>query len=214
MINKGIIFDLDGTLWDSSKEVVSAWNIALERFKDVDFKLTVEDMHNLMGKQLDEIFKIMLGDMPEQRRFEIMVECAKEEESYIRQHGGNLYPKLEETLIELKENYKLFIVSNCQEGYIEAFLEYNDMGKYFLDTENAGRTKKSKGENIKLIMNRNHLDKAVYVGDTEGDYEATKLAGIPFIHAKYGFGQIKEKTHFINELSELPHLAKFILTAI
>lgn len=207
MISKGIIFDLDGTLWDSSKEVVSAWNIALERFKDIDFKLTVQDMHNLMGKQLDEIFKIILGDVKEQRRLEIMDECVKEEELYIRKHGGNLYPKLEETLNELSQNYKLFIVSNCQEGYIEAFLEYHNMGKYFLDTENAGRTRKSKGENIKLIIERNHLDKAIYVGDTEGDYEATKLAGIPFIHAKYGFGQIIEKTHFINEISMLPNLA-------
>lgn len=207
MISKGIIFDLDGTLWDSSKEVVSAWNIALERFKDIDFKLTVQDMHNLMGKQLDEIFKIILGDIKEQRRLEIMEECVKEEELYIRKHGGNLYPKLEETLNELSQNYKLFIVSNCQEGYIEAFLEYHNMCKYFLDTENAGRTRKAKGENIKLIIERNHLDKAIYVGDTEGDYEATKLAGIPFIHAKYGFGQIIEKTHFINEISMLPNLA-------
>lgn len=136
-----------------------------------------------------------------------MAECVKEEELYIRKHGGNLYPKLEETLNELSQNYKLFIVSNCQEGYIEAFLEYHKMSKYFLDTENAGKTKKSKGENIKLIIERNNLDKAIYVGDTQGDYEATMLAGIPFIHAKYGFGQIKEKTHFINELSQLPNFA-------
>lgn len=207
MINKAIIFDLDGTLWDSSKEVVSAWNIALERCEDIDFKLTIQDMHNLMGKQLDEIFRIILGDISEQRRFEIMEECVKEEDLYIRQNGGELYPKLEETLIKLSQNYKLFIVSNCQEGYIEAFLEYHNIEKYFLDTENAGKTKKSKGENIKLIIERNNLDKAVYVGDTEGDYEAAMFAGIPFIHAKYGFGQIKEKTHFINELSQLPNLA-------
>lgn len=211
MINKGIIFDLDGTLWDSSKEVVSAWNIALERCKDINFKLTVQDMHSLMGKQLDEIFKIILGDKSEQRRLEIMEECVKEEDLFIRKHGGILYPNLEETLMKLSQNYKLFIVSNCQENYIEAFLEYHNMEKYFLDTENAGRTKKSKSENIKLIIERNHLDKAVYVGDTEGDYEAAMLAEIPFIHAKYGFGQTKEKTHFINELSQLPYLTASLL---
>ncbi|HKM01409.1 MAG TPA: HAD family hydrolase, partial [Sedimentibacter sp.] len=74
----------------------------------------------------------------------------------------------------------------------------------FLDFENAGRTKRPKGENIKSIIDRNNLDKAVYIGDTQGDYDATKIAGIPFIHAKYGFGKINEETNFINEISELP----------
>ena len=203
MINKGIIFDLDGTLWDSSKEVTESWNIALKRC-NIDLRITVKDMHNLMGKTLEDISNIIFSNLPKERALEIMNECVKEEDSYISKHGGILYPQLKETLKQLSLKYKLFIVSNCQEGYIEAFLEYHNLGKYFLDFENAGRTKRPKGENIKSIIDRNHLDKAVYVGDTQGDYDATKIAGIPFIHAKYGFGKINEETNFINEISELP----------
>ena len=203
MINKGIIFDLDGTLWDSSKEVTESWNIALKRC-NIDLRITVKDMHNLMGKTLEDISNIIFSNLPKERALEIMNECVKEEDSYISKHGGILYPQLKETLKQLSLKYKLFIVSNCQEGYIEAFLEYHNLGKYFLDFENAGRTKRPKGENIKSIIDRNNLDKAVYVGDTQGDYDATKIAGIPFIHAKYGFGKINEETNFINEISELP----------
>lgn len=203
MINKGIIFDLDGTLWDSSKEVTESWNIALKRC-NIDLRITVKDMHNLMGKTLEDISNIIFSNLPKERALEIMNECVKEEDSYISKHGGILYPQLKETLKQLSLKYKLFIVSNCQEGYIEAFLEYHNLGKYFLDFENAGRTKRPKGENIKSIIDRNNLDKAVYIGDTQGDYDATKIAGIPFIHAKYGFGKINEETNFINEISELP----------
>ncbi|NLB33065.1 MAG: HAD family hydrolase [Tissierellia bacterium] len=203
MINKGIIFDLDGTLWDSSKEVTESWNIALKRC-NIDLRITVKDMHNLMGKTLEDISNIIFSNLPKERALEIMNECVKEEDSYISKHGGTLYPQLEETLKQLSLKYKLFIVSNCQERYIETFLEYHNLDKYFLDFENAGRTKRPKGENIKSIIDRNNLDKAVYIGDTQGDYDATKIAGIPFIHAKYGFGKINEETNFINEISELP----------
>lgn len=211
MTNEGIIFDLDGTLWDSSKQVTASWNIALKKFETIDKRITLEDMHNLMGKTLEDIFYTIFPKLPKEQTLEIMKECVKEEDAYIRKQGGILYPELEKTLKKLLLNYKLYIVSNCQEGYIEAFLEYHNLGKYFLDTENAGRTKKSKGENIKLIIERNNLDKAVYVGDTQGDYEATKIAGIPFIYAKYGFGKVSEDTHFINDFSELPLLISILL---
>ncbi len=211
MTNKGIIFDLDGTLWDSSKEVTASWNIALEKFENIDKRITTQDMHNLMGKTLEDIFYTLFPKLPKEQSLEIMEACVKEEDAYIRKNGGILYPELEKTLKKLSLNYKLYIVSNCQEGYIEAFLEYHDLGKYFLDTENAGRTKRPKGENLKLLIDRNNLDEAVYVGDTRGDYEATKIAGIPFIHAKYGFGKVNEETHLINEISELPLLISIIL---
>lgn len=211
MTNKGIIFDLDGTLWDSSKEVTASWNIALEKFDNIDKRITLQDMHSLMGKTLEDIFFTLFPRLSKEQTLEIMKECVKEEDAYILKHGGILYPELEETLKKLSKEYKLYIVSNCQEGYIEAFLEYHKLGKYFLDTENAGRTKRPKGENIKSIIERNNLCKAVYVGDTQGDYEASKIAGIPFVHAKYGFGEVNVETHFINKVSELPLLISILL---
>ena len=128
---------------------------------------------------------------------------------YIEEHGGILFDGLEETLAALKEEYFLAIVSNCQEGYIEAFLKHHKLEKYFDDTENYGRTKRCKGDNIRLLVERNNLD-AVYVGDTMGDYDATMQAGLPFIHAAYGFGTVPEGTAKINDIRELPEKVKEI----
>ena len=105
--------------------------------------------------------------------------------------------------MELAKKYPLYIVSNCQVGYIETFLETMDLKEIFLDFEDYGRTGLPKGRNIQILMERAQLDDAVYVGDTQGDYEATVLAQIPFIFAQYGFGEVKEATLQIQNFSQL-----------
>ncbi len=201
-MKEAIIFDLDGTLWDSTEEVVNAWN---EVFKnnEINYLLTIEDMKGLMGKTIKEIASIILHEVEENKVLQIMDECCKFELILLEKNGGRLYPTLESTLKELLKKYSLYIVSNCQEGYIETFLAYHKLDKYFSDYENHGRTKLTKGENIKIIIERNKLKKAVYVGDTQRDYDAAKQAGIPFIHAQYGFGTLNEPTTFINGFEEL-----------
>ena len=115
-------------------------------------------------------------------------------------------------LEELNKKYNVFIVSNCQEGYLRTFLEYYDFNKYVLDYEEAGRTGMPKDENIRLVIKRNHLDKAFYVGDTLGDMESTDKAGIPFIHAAYGFGTVPADRMKINNIKELPEFIDDLLS--
>ena len=209
MNKKAVIFDLDGTLWDSSREVVISWNIVLERHQLN--KITLDDMHGFMGKTLDVIGKIMLPDLDEEGRNKIIEECAVEEHKYRSEHGGQLYDGFTQVIVKLRKEYETYIVSNCQDGYIQTFLEYYDFGKYFDDIEMAGRTNLSKGENIKLIMDRNDINKAIYVGDTSGDMEAARAAGIPFIHASYGFGKVEEADEVAICIKDIPNCVERIL---
>lgn len=201
--NLGIIFDLDGTLWDSSKQVVPAWNHILSLYPGLRKQITETDMRGFMGKTLETIAGIMFPDMDEEERVEILRECCRREQEYLREHGGTLYPDLEKTLLHLQIKYKLFIVSNCQDGYIQAFLHYHGLERYFTDFEMSGRTGQSKGENIKLIIARDHLTNAVYVGDTLGDKEAASYAGVPFIYAKYGFGNLDNEEIAIDNIGQI-----------
>ena len=104
---------------------------------------------------------------------------------------------------ELKKTYELYIVSNCQKGYIEAFLDHYHFWDYFSDIECYGNNLLQKGDNIRLLADRNHLDEAVYVGDIQGDYDASRKAGVGFIHAAYGFGIVPEAQYKIQSFSEL-----------
>jgi phosphoglycolate phosphatase len=201
-----IIFDLDGTLWDATDNVLVVWNQVLNNKKEIKKLIEKEELQGTMGLQIKEIGQKLFPYLDEKSQDEIMKECCDVECEFLSKQGGNLYDKLEDTLKALSEKYKLYIVSNCQEGYIEAFYQYHQLGKFFQDYENPGRTGLSKGENINLIMDRNNLKNPVYVGDTEGDRKGAQVAGIPFVYAKYGFGQVSRFDYSIDKFEDLLEL--------
>ncbi|MFD1356886.1 HAD family hydrolase [Fictibacillus halophilus] len=201
-----IIFDLDGTIWDPIDTVLNAWNSRIKEHEQIKRELTRTDFESTMGLQMHEISVKLFPDLNEEIRAQVIKECCDTEQGYLKKQGGNLYPHVEDVLKKLSEKYKLYIVSNCQDGYIESFYEFHKLEKYFLDYENPGRTGLSKGENIKLIIQRNNLSDPIYVGDTEGDLKAAKYAGVPFVYAKYGFGQVNDYDESINTFDDLVKL--------
>ena len=206
-MKKGIIFDMDGTLWDSSENVAVSWNLAISRAGYVREALTKEDIQGVMGKTMDDIADILFADLEKAERTELLQECCQMENDYLREHGGVLYDGVEETFRRLSERgYLLFIVSNCQSGYIEAFLDHYKLWDYISDTECYGNNLCQKGENIRLVTERNGLEHAVYVGDIQGDYDASCKAGVSFIHAAYGYGTINAEVPRIENFSGLAEL--------
>ena len=202
-----IIFDLDGTLWDSTQTSADVWNRILKKFPEITEKVTADRLKQLFGRPLDEIGVLLFQSVSQERAIEVIRVCSSEQNSYIAQQGGILYPNLEETLKHLSAKYKLCIVSNCEDGYIESFFAAHGLEKYFVDYECPGRTRKYKADNIRLVMERNHLQHPVYVGDTLGDSDAAKEVGVPFIHAAYGFG---EGVNYVAQISGLDELGSVL----
>lgn len=210
-MKKGIIFDMDGTLWDSAPQVADSWNLVFQKNGVTREPLTKEDMYRVMGKTMDVLAAMLLPDLEETKRNELLNLCVEEENDYLRKHGGTLYPNLRQTMEALKEEYDLYIVSNCQSGYIESFLDYYQFHDLFEDIECYGNNDKPKADNIALVVERNALDAAVYVGDIQGDYDSSLKAGISFIHAAYGFGTINACVPAIHSLKELPQLVGTVI---
>jgi phosphoglycolate phosphatase len=198
-----IIFDLDGTIWDPIDTVLSAWNSVIRKSKLIKSELTRKDFEGTMGLQMNEISMKLFPTLNNIERQNLINECCEVEQSILEKNGGVLYHNVENVLKELSQKYKLYIVSNCQDGYIEAFYKFHRLDKYFIDFENPGRTGLSKGENINLVIKRNNLSNPVYVGDTQGDLEAARFADIPFIYAEYGFGQVSECDMKVKSFEEL-----------
>lgn len=198
-----LIFDMDGTLWNASEVVAEAWNKIINECPYVEEPVTAERIKSLMGLQLEEIGEKLFPYLDEEKRNKLVKDCCEYENEMLRQKGGVLYDGLEDTLRELYKRTKLFIVSNCQSGYIESFFEYHKLQKYFTDYECAGRTGKSKDGNIIEVIRRNNLKSAYYVGDTQTDYEATRKACIPFIYAAYGFGEVHKYEYRIEKITDL-----------
>ena len=200
-----LLFDLDGTLWDSAPAVADAWNEIFQRECPGLKPLTVDDIHGVMGMTMKEISLALYPDVHMERRDEIFDLCCRHEVEYLYSHCGALYPGFRAVMEALKaEGYELAVVSNCQEGYVKAFLISSGASDLFIDYEEWERTGLTKGENIRLVMERNGYTKGVYIGDTKKDREAALQAGIPFIHAAYGFGAVEAADGVIRSLSELP----------
>ena len=202
-----IIFDLDGTLWDSTATLVAPWNEVFHE-EGIDKTLTLKDLKGVMGFVIEDIADRFVPELDRPAQIALMKKCCQRETVYLNREGGVLYDGLEETLKLLQKDYKLFIVSNCENGYIEAFFHAHRLGGYFTDVEYIGRTGKSKGENIRLIIQRHNLKNPVYVGDTQKDKDASVQAGIPFIYASYGFGNVENYDAKLDCFSQLPEVLK------
>ncbi|MEO6850690.1 MAG: HAD-IA family hydrolase, partial [Mucilaginibacter sp.] len=189
---------------DSTGNVAIAWEAARMQVDYVPEAITRERVRSITGMAYDVIFEVLLPDLDTQKRDAFKALCAKSEIETLHAIGGNMYPGLEDSIKYLAGKYKLYIVSNCQNGYIETFFAHSPVTNYFSGYQCYGTKGKPKAENIKDIVNDHQLQAPVYVGDTQGDHDSAKKAGVPFIFANYGFGKVDgEQIANISGLNDL-----------
>ena len=198
-----IIFDVDGTLWDSTDVVAKAWTDYLRQKEQIDLTITAGQLKTLFGKPLAEIAALVFPEYPENEQLRLIDGCCEAEHALLHITGAPLYEDLEKALQILSAQYPLYTVSNSQCGYIELFLEKTRFAKYFQGHLCNGDTGLDKGSNIRQIADQNGLKDPVYVGDTMGDFEACRKAGVPFVLAEYGFGEVSEPDMRISKPMDL-----------
>jgi len=193
----GIILDIDGTIWNTTSIVAEAWNIAIEKSFPQLPRVSAKILQGQFGKTMKVIADNLFIGLSDSEKDFLMEKCCQEEQIALDNNTKDItYPGVIKTIQELSKEYKLYIVSNCQAGYIELVIKKNHLEAYISDFECYGNNKKNKDENISLIVQRNNLKNPLYVGDTQGDLEACKKASVPFLFAAYGFGQVPENECF------------------
>lgn len=199
-----LIFDIDGTLWDSRSIVADGYNEYLRSIGRGDLQVTPERLKSLFGKTMTEIADIMLCSIPKPERYDVLLGCMDREHVHLQQDPCHIaYPGVAETLAELAKEYRLFIVSNSQKGYPELMMEKMGVRHLFEGWLCFGDTGVCKGESIRILMDRHGIVSPVYIGDTQGDLEASRVAGIPFVFCRYGFGRPEEYDAAIDAFPEL-----------
>jgi phosphoglycolate phosphatase len=186
----GVIFDLDGTLWDTTEEIYKCWSKYLSQ-------VSIWDIKSCMGLSIDQMSDKLHIPTKDLKRIQ------KLEVNWLKEHTVTPYMGVTATLQYLRTlGIPCFIVSNCQKGYIECFIQ--SMGFcYFESWISFGHSHKPKSDNIQNIIDTYKLQNPVYVGDTETDYQAAKQANVPFIWASYGFGKDLQNVVTINSIMEL-----------
>ena len=178
---ESLIFDIDGTLWDSRELVAKGYNIQLEKEGLAHLSVTADELKRQFGKVMTAIADSIFGPIPAPERYALLERCMASQYQVLKEDPCNVdYPGVRETIAKLAENHRLFIVSNCEQGYPQLCIEKLGIGEYIQD----------------------HL----CFGDTQGDYEATVEAGLPFVWCTYGFGTPEGYVAKVDNFAELLNL--------
>lgn len=204
---ESLIFDIDGTLWDSTDLVAQGYNRYLSRIGLSHLAVTGQYLKGLFGRTMTEIADVLFEEIEVPQRYEIMTCCMAEEHQVLEQNPCRIaYPGVVQTLEHLAQNHRLFIVSNSQAGYPQLLMKKLGIEHLISGTLCYGDTGTCKGETIRTLMTRHAITDAVYIGDTQGDLEASEMAGIPFLFCRYGFGHPKRWDGVVDQFSELEAL--------
>ena len=204
---ESLIFDIDGTLWDSRVLVAEGYNIQLESEGLSHLAVNAEMFLPLFGKIMTEIADIIFPSIPAPERYALMERCMDTENKYLKANPCRIgYPAVRETMEALAKTHRLFIVSNSQKGYPELCIEKLGLAPFLQGHLCFGDTGTSKGKTIRTLMEKYGVADCAYIGDTQGDYEATLEAGVPFIWAAYGFGTPEGYNHKIDRFADLLNL--------
>lgn len=185
---KAVVFDLDGTLLDTTSGVIYA------------VELTIQQLG--LPRPADDVLKTFVGP-PMQLSFEKQfgmekeraLECANLFRANYRDHSlliAELYPGVMEVLAYLKnKGYKIALATNKSHDNAMAILKHFGVADYcdfMMGSDLAGKLKKA--DIIEKSLEAIDVDAkdAVYVGDSIFDYEGAQKVGMDFIGVTYGFG--------------------------
>lgn len=200
-----LIFDLDGTLWDTCEACAVAWNRAL-RAQGIAYRaITPADLRGVAGLPHADCIRAVFHDLVAEQHCLLEAHTAQGDMDAIRELGGELYTGVADGLRRLAERYPLYIVSNCQSGYIELFYSFSGLGQLFRDQACWGDSRQPKAINLAALIARHRLQSPVYIGDTQGDAEAAERAGVPFWHVSWGYGELAVPVRFASFASLLAH---------
>jgi phosphoglycolate phosphatase len=196
-----LIFDIDGTLWNASPACAKGWNLGLEQL-GIDRRVTPEQIEKVSGHPYEQCIDILLpglrAKIPELS--DTLNQCETEA---VRADGGEFFEGVLDGIRRLAEQYKIFLVSNCQEWYLELFLDLSALRPVLTGFDCHGLSGLPKNEMLLRLKDNQSLHYPAYIGDTAGDETAAKLSGMDFIHAAWGFGQPAAESTTVHSFSKL-----------
>jgi len=201
-----IIFDIDGTLWNACGATAIGWSAGLASL-GIDKKVSYREIERVAGNTIEVAVDILFSGLRAQHP-ELTETLAKYEADEIQTRGGIFYPHSIRGIKELAKNYKIFLVSNCPEWYLRAFLERSGLRQILTDFDCHGLSGMPKDEMLARLSFRHCLENPVYIGDTAMDKEAASLAGMGFIQVSYGFGLVEDR---LNSFDSFASLLEYLL---
>lgn len=220
---KLLIFDLDGTLVDSSIDITNAINYAITTY---GFNhLTTKETISLVGEGITRLMeKIIIKNttpsntdlQPHNLNIDKDILVAKFLEYYSIHLTDNttVYPGVREMLERLSD-YKKAVISNKRETLTIKILEDLKLLTYFDIVVGSDTTPERKPSPLPIFYVLSRLNiknsEAAIIGDSNFDIEAGRKAGVKTIAVTYGYRpaeSLRSADFLISHMEELDNVLK------
>ena len=208
-----ILFDLDGTLSDSSQGIINSIIYALEKYDVKDYDMPL--LRKFLGPPLHESFEKFMGFDKEKS-----LQAVKLYREYFSSKGlfeNEIYGGVSNLLQNLKENGKALIVATSKpQLFTDRTMEHFNLAKYFdfIAGSNMDTTRSKKAEVIEYALSECNIkdkSKVVMIGDRAEDMIGAQTVGVDSIGVEYGYGTFDElknagATYIVKTIGELKDL--------
>ena len=207
-----ILFDLDGTLIDSTDAILEGFEVAYKTFNEE--VPTNEDIKSLIGYPLDDMFD-KLGCKGDKWDY---VDAYKKHYRIISKAKTSLLPMARESIAEASEFATLGIVTTKTGRYSRELLEHMEIMDYFdilIGREDVENPKPHSEPILKAINNlKSFKDSTWMVGDTILDLQSAKNAEIKSVGVTCGYGKEKELQNYTNYVVSNTYLAVKLIKSL
>jgi phosphoglycolate phosphatase len=204
MAYDAVIFDIDGTLWNATSSSAKGWNLGLEEL-GMSQRVTAAQIQSVSGYTFERCVDILLPG-EKANHPELLSVFNERETGVLATEGGLFYDGVIKGVIHLAQDYRIFLVSNCAEWYINLFLKFSQLGPVLSGVDCYGMSGLAKDDMLRRMIHDNRLKNPLYVGDTTIDEKAAVSAGITFIYAAWGFGKPVGSPRSASSFAELLNL--------
>lgn len=194
-----LIFDYDGTLHDSIRIYAPAFRkgyselVRQERLPEQQF--SDAEISRWLGYSVQEMWQLFMPELPQKTKEACSRMIGDEMVRLTKEGKAVLYPGALETLEQLKADYRLILLSNCKQSYLEAHRCFFNLNRYF-DVCHCAEDYHfmPKWKILQTILKNSGWNKALVIGDRLQDMEAARLNSLPAVGCAYGYGNQRELT--------------------
>jgi len=193
-----VIFDMDGTLLDSSKSMTQSINFVRNELGLPPFE--VKEVVKLINEPDNDLPKLFYED---KRPYS---ECrAIFEKHYIHNciKEMDIFDGVRDMLEKLKGQYKLSVLTNAYGNFARKMLKHLSIDNYFEEIIGSDdiNARKPDPKGVYYLLEKYNIPKnnSFFIGDSLKDEECAKNAGIKYIFTDWGFGESKEPDFILSK---------------
>ena len=218
-MQKALIFDMDGTLFQTDRILELSLDDTFNYLRTQgkwEGETPIEKYREIMGVPLPKVWETLLPDHSIDVREQTDVYFLESLIENINNSKGALYPNVKEVFSYLtKNNWSVFIASNGLKEYLNAIVRYYHLDNWVTETFSIQQIKSlNKSDLVQDIVKKYGITNAAVVGDRLSDIKAAKDNGLVAIGCNFDFAKEDElaKADFvIDDLIELKEvLAKLL----